>query len=156
MARHRSAGVQAGTDVILATFRAHGLLLAAGGELAATEGLTAARWQTLGALALAGRPLTVPQIGRRMGLTRQSVHATVDRLLAEGLVERVANADHQRSSLVRLTPDGARRYTAMERRQTEWVTGLVAGLSTAELHTTARVLAELCRRLGEGRDHHGE
>src|SRR2546428_83660 len=60
------------TDVVLQTFRANGLFLAAGDLLAAEEGLTAARWQVLGAIALAGRPLTVPQIARRMGLTRQA------------------------------------------------------------------------------------
>ena len=33
------------TDVVLRTFRANGLFLAAGDLLAAEEGLTAARWQ---------------------------------------------------------------------------------------------------------------
>src|SRR5215470_17520679 len=45
----------AATNVVLATFRANGLLLAAGHRLAAREGLTAARWQVLGAVALARR-----------------------------------------------------------------------------------------------------
>ena len=35
----------------------------------------------LSALALAKEPLTVPQVARRMGLTRQSVHTTVHRLV---------------------------------------------------------------------------
>ena len=85
--RARTPEGGAATDVVLATFRASGLLLAAGNQLAAKEGLTAARWQVLGAVALAGRPLTVPQIARRMGLTRQAVQASVNRLLAEALVQ---------------------------------------------------------------------
>jgi hypothetical protein len=52
--------------VILATFRATGLSTAAGNVLPADEGLTAARRQVPGALALAGQPLTVPQVARRM------------------------------------------------------------------------------------------
>src|SRR5215475_8634613 len=71
---------EAATDVVLALFRANDLVLAAGHRLAEREGLTAARWQVLGAVALAGRPLTVPQIARRMGLTRQAVQATVNQL----------------------------------------------------------------------------
>jgi DNA-binding MarR family transcriptional regulator len=63
-------------QVILSIFRANGLVLGAGDLLTADDGLTSARWQVLGAVALAERPLTVPQIARRMGLTRQSVHAT--------------------------------------------------------------------------------
>jgi DNA-binding MarR family transcriptional regulator len=93
----------------------------------------------------------VPQIARRMGLTRQSVHATVGRLAADGLVELVPNADHRRSQLVRVTGEGARRYAAMQRRQAEWVDRLAEGLDAAELETTARVLGALCGRL-EGDD----
>src|SRR6266511_6346575 len=94
---------EAATKLILSTFRANGLLLDAGDLLSANEGLTSARWQVLGAIAVAERPLTVPQIARRMGLTRQSVHATVNRLVRDGLLELAPNADHRRSPLVCLT-----------------------------------------------------
>jgi DNA-binding MarR family transcriptional regulator len=102
------------TDVILTTFRANGLLLSAGDVLAGDEGLTSARWQVLGAVALAERPLTVPQIARRMGLTRQSVHATVKRLVDDGLVELAPNTDHRRSQLVQLTERGEASYSALD------------------------------------------
>jgi DNA-binding MarR family transcriptional regulator len=135
------------TEVILSTFRANGLLLAAGDLIAADEGLTSARWQVLGAIALAERPLTVPQIARRMGLTRQSVHVTVKRLVGEGLVELGPNADHRRSQLVRLTEAGRATYAAMDAQQATWVNRLADGIGRAELQTTARVLDELCCRL---------
>jgi DNA-binding MarR family transcriptional regulator len=138
------------TDVILLAFRANGLLLAAGDRLAAEHGLTSARWQVLGAIALAQRPLTVPQIARRMGLTRQSVHTTVNRLLADGLVELVPNADHRRSQLVRLTDLGEARYRAIDEEQAVWVNELAAGLRRSELETTAHVLSDLCQRLEAG------
>lgn len=138
------------TDVILSTFRANGLLLAAGDRLAAEHGLTSARWQVLGAITLSQQPLTVPQIARRMGLTRQSVHTTVDRLLADGLVELVPNADHRRSQLVRMTELGHARYRAIDEKQAAWVNQLAAGLGRSELETTARVLGELCSRLEAG------
>ena len=101
----------------------------------------------LGAVALAHRPLTVPQIARRMGLTRQSVHATVKRLVADGLLELIPNADHRRSQLVRMTELGERRYAAMDRRQIRWVNRLADGIDRSDLETAARVLAELCTRL---------
>src|SRR5215472_5647353 len=115
----------AATDVVLATFRVNGLLHAAGHRLAEQEGLTAARWQVLGALALAGRPLTVPQIARRMGLTRQAVQATV----------------------IRLTELGSQKYAALDRRQARWINALAAGLEISDLATTARLLHELGDRL---------
>jgi DNA-binding MarR family transcriptional regulator len=137
----------AATEVILATFRANGLLLESGDLLAGEEGLTSARWQVLGAVALAERPLTVPQIARRMGLSRQSVHATVGRLVQSGLVELTPNADHQRSQLVRLTELGREKYRAMDGLQAAWVARLAHGLRRSDLETTAEVLRELCRRL---------
>jgi DNA-binding MarR family transcriptional regulator len=148
----RTSEGQAATDVVLATFRANGLLLAAGDDLAGEEGLTSARWQVLGAVALADRPLTVPQIARRMGLTRQSVHVTVNRLTNDGLLEWAPNSDHRRSRLVRLTEDGSTKYSAIDVRQAEWVNRLAAGIGRAELETTARVLDELCRRLAASDD----
>jgi DNA-binding MarR family transcriptional regulator len=147
---------QLATEVILSAFRANGLLLAAGDELTAPAGLTSARWQVLGALALAERPLTVPQIARRMGLTRQSVHATVGRLVAAGLVELAPNADHRRSQLVAMTPAGREAYQTLDRRQVVWVNELAHGLQRDELESAARVLQALCRRLeradGDGKD----
>lgn len=138
---------EAATDVVLSTFRTNGLLLAAGDVLAAREGLTAARWQVLGALALAERALTVPQIARRMGLTRQAVQASVNRLRSAGLVDADENPDHRRSPLIRMTEIGAARYAALDRRQIRWVNELAAGLAHSELATTARVLQELSERL---------
>src|SRR5947207_3121813 len=112
-ARTRTPEGEKATEVILSVFRANGLLLAAGDLLAAGHGLTSARWQVLGAIALAQRPLTVPQIARRMGLTRQSVHTTVNRLVADGMVELIANADHRRSQLARLTELGRAKHQAV-------------------------------------------
>jgi DNA-binding MarR family transcriptional regulator len=135
------------TDVVLETFRASGLLLAAGNRLAEEEGLTAARWQVLGAVALAGRPLTVPQIARRMGLTRQAVQASANRLISEGLAESGENPDHRRSPLIRLTELGHQKYAAVDRRQIRWVNQLSTGLKISDLANAARLLHDLSDRL---------
>jgi DNA-binding MarR family transcriptional regulator len=82
-----------------------------------------------------------------MGLTRQSEHATVKRLLRDGLLELAPNADHRRSPLVSLTEGGRATYTEIDRRQAEWVNRLAGGIGRSDLETTTRVLDELCRRL---------
>jgi DNA-binding MarR family transcriptional regulator len=138
---------EAATNVILSTFRANGLLLAAGDLLGAEEALTSARWQVLGAIAVAKRPLTVPQIARRMGLTRQSVHATVKRLVRDGFLELAPNEDHRRSQLVGLTELGKAKYQAIDRRQAAWVNRLSRRIGRSDLETAGRVLDELSRRL---------
>jgi DNA-binding MarR family transcriptional regulator len=143
----RTAQGDAATAVVLELFRVNGLLLTAGNRLAAQEGLTAARWQVLGAVALVGRPLTVPQIARRMGLTRQAVQASVNRLLTEALVEARDNRDHRRSPLIGLTELGRQKYAAIDRRQARWINELSAGLKITDLAVAARVVGELGDRL---------
>jgi len=156
MERRRTPTGEAATRLILSTFRANGLLLDAGELLSADEGLTSARWQVLGAIALAERPLTVPQIARRMGLTRQSVHATVNRLVRDGLLELTPNADHRRSPLAGLTASGRARYEAIDARQAAWVNRLARGIGRSDIETAGRVLDELCRRLEAHRQDEAE
>jgi DNA-binding MarR family transcriptional regulator len=92
-----------------------------------------------------------------MGLTRQSVHATVARLVGDGLVELVPNEDHRRSALVGLTAAGRSTYEAIDRRQAAWANRLARGIARSDLEAAGRVLDELGRRLesdwaaGEGR-----
>ncbi len=149
--QERTPAGEAATELILSTFRANGLLLDAGDLLSADEGLTSSRWQVLGAIVLAERPLTVPQIARRMGLTRQSVHATVDRLVRDGLLQLAPNADHRRSALVRLTKRGVSTYERIDARQVAWVNRLARGIARWEIDTAVRVLEEFSRRLEDDR-----
>jgi DNA-binding MarR family transcriptional regulator len=154
MPRARTAEGEAATTVVLEILRVNGLLLADGNRLTAAEGLTAARWQVLGAVALAGRPLTVPQIARRMGLTRQAVQESVNRLLAQALVEARDNLDHRRSPLIGLTELGSQKYTAIDQRQARWINELATGLKIADLAAAARILHDLGDRL-ESNQRHG-
>ena len=154
--RARTAEGDAATAVVLEIFRVNGLVLADGNRLAVAEGLTAARWQVLGAVALAGRPVTVPQIARRMGLTRQAVQESVNRLLAEALVEARDNLDHRRSPLIGLTELGSQKYTAIDQRQSRWINQLAAGLQITDLAAAARVLRDLGDRLESNQGHDAE
>jgi DNA-binding MarR family transcriptional regulator len=89
----------------------------------------------------------VPQIARRMGLTRQTVQESVNRLLAEALVEARDNLDHRRSPLIGLTELGIQKYTAIDQRQAHWINQLAAGLKITDLAVAARTLRELGDRL---------
>src|SRR5918992_5253283 len=154
--RSRTPEGDAVTEVILRTFRANGRFLAAGDLLAGQDGLTSARWQVLGALALSDRALTVPQIARRMGLTRQSVQSSINRLRNDGLIEAERNPDHRRSPLIRLTALGTATYERLHRRQVKWANALADGLDVLELATAARVLDQLSNRLNSTTPSGGE
>jgi DNA-binding MarR family transcriptional regulator len=139
------------TELILSIFRANGRLLEEGDRLAAEHGLSSARWQVLGAVALSDRPITVPQIARRMGLTRQSVHATSDRLIRDQLLEPIPNEDHRRSALLRLTEHGKQTYRSLDRAQAGWVSQLIRGISRSDIDRARTVIDELVDRLDAGR-----
>lgn len=137
------------TDVILAIFRVNGSLLEAGDRLVAPLGLTSARWQVMGAIALAGTPLSSPQIGAAMGITRQGVQKQLNALLSEGLIEKHSNPKHERSVLYALSIEGMRIYSEVEEIQAEWAAKLAKGLTTDDLKITRRILETLNKRLSE-------
>ncbi|MDN3268242.1 MarR family transcriptional regulator [Streptomyces sp. MA15] len=87
----------------LGAFRLNGQFLAVAEELARPAGLTAARWQVLGAVLR--DPLPVSGIARAMGITRQSVQRVADLLVEQGLAEYRPNPAHRRAKL--LAPTGA-------------------------------------------------
>jgi len=131
------------TDVVLTLFQLNGALVDWGDGFVAPEGLTSARWQMLGALALAGQPLTAPQVGARMGVSRQGAQKQLHLLAQSGLIEVRANPQHKRSPLHALTAPGLRTYGAIAQRWQERAQGLAAAFSAEELRTTAQVLAAL-------------
>ncbi|MFZ3394399.1 MarR family transcriptional regulator [Rhodococcus sp. 7Tela_A2] len=88
----------------LTSFRLNGQFLDLADTLAAPAGLTASRWQVLGAVLTT--PLPVAGIAREMGITRQSVQRIADLLVEQGLAEYRPNPAHRRAKLVAATPAG--------------------------------------------------
>ena len=85
-------------------FRLNGQLLTTADLLSRDLEVSTARWQTIAVIR--NEPMTVAAIARRLGLTRQSVQQTVNRLERQDLVEFVDNPNHRTSLLVRLTGHG--------------------------------------------------
>ena len=102
--RNRGGAAETVPLLVADVFHLAGLFRRQGEEIARLAGRTQAEWQTLSAIS--DGPRTVPQIARRLGLTRQSVQRTTDHLEAESLVRFVANPDHKKSTLVELTAAG--------------------------------------------------
>ena len=146
--QHSPAGAAA-TALILESFRFHGALILAGDALTAELGLTSARWQVIGAIALASAPLPVAQIARNMGRARQSVQRVVNELVAAGLLAFAANPNHRRAKLVRLTDAGQTAYRATVARQVPWANDLAADLTPDAIAAALRVLQALRHRLEE-------
>jgi DNA-binding MarR family transcriptional regulator len=141
------AGRDAVTDLILDVFRLNGSLLAAGDALVEDLGLTSARWQVLGAIALSPVPLPVAHLARNMGLSRQSVQRLANEMAAEGLVRLADNPHHRRARLVVPTRLGQEAFDAAMARQSPWARQLAKGLPVSEIGAAAAVLRHMRRRL---------
>src|SRR5271166_181486 len=144
--RTRTARV-ALTELVLEVFRLNGELLAAGDALVGDIGLTSARWQVLGAIALSPVPLPVAHLARNMGLTRQSVQRLVDEMTDDGLVTDAPNQHHRRAKLILLTGKGETAFRTAMARQERWADALAAGLSSEAILAANAALRALRGRL---------
>lgn len=137
------------TSLVLEVFRLNGDLLAAGDAIVGDVGLSSARWQVLGAIALSPVALPVAHIARNMGLTRQSVQRIVDDMRAAGLIRLEPNPHHRRAMLVAMTDDGLAAYGSASLRQERWAHDLAAGLPAQGIADAVTMLRTLRQRLGE-------
>lgn len=135
------------TLLILEVFRLNGSLVAAGDRLVADLGLTSARWQVLGAIALSPAAEPVARLARTMGLHRQGVQRIVNELEGEGIVALDDNPHHRRARLVRLTKKGEALYREAGRRQKPWAKAIARGLDPKALLSAQQLMQTLRDRL---------
>lgn len=91
-------------------------------------------------------PMTVPQMGRIMALTRQFVQRMANDAMDRGWAEATPNPAHQRSSLIRITDEGVAVITAILAREHSLNRQVGGGeLTDAELRACVRVLKEMLR-----------
>jgi DNA-binding MarR family transcriptional regulator len=133
------------TEIVLLTFRLEGGFLAAADKISAPAGLTAARWKVLGAVLYEKR--SVAEIGRVMGLARQSVQRLADIIVAEGLAQYEDNPAHKSAKLLAPTADGRARIARLSGRQTNWANAVSAGLDSSSLAATRDLLKTLIARV---------
>jgi len=138
---------EAVTELILEVFRLNGRLLAVGDALVGDIGLSSARWQVLGAVALSPVPLPVAHLARNMGLARQSVQRLVNEMMHDGLVRYAPNPHHRRAKLVLLTDRGEMTHRAAMDRQAPWAEHLAAGLTPEAVLSATNTLRRIRSRL---------
>jgi DNA-binding MarR family transcriptional regulator len=145
--KNKSRLCEALTGLVIDVFRLNGDLLASGDALVGDLGLTSARWQVLGAIALSPVPLPVAHLARNMGLTRQAVQRSMDEMREDGFVRLDPNPYHRRAMLVTMTERGEATYRAASERQERWADALATDLSPESIEAAGILLRELQRRL---------
>jgi DNA-binding MarR family transcriptional regulator len=137
------------SSAALTAFRLNGQFLELAEHLSRPAGITAAWWQVLGAVI--ETPLSVSDIGRAMGISRQAVQRTADVLVAKGLAEYHDNPAHRRAKLVALTEAGRAAIHAISPHHARHAALLVEAMGAEDLAATIAAmtrLAEVLAKLG--------
>jgi len=106
-------------------------------QTARVEKQSRARWEVLVEV---GSGRTVPQIARRMRITRQSVQRVADLLAEAKLVRFEPNPDHHRSPILRTTEEGSRLRERLERGVRGWEQTVEELVEPEDLETALVVL----------------
>lgn len=133
------------TGLVMRVFRLNGLFLDVAETIARPSGLTAARWQVLGAVLR--QPLTVSDVARAMGLTRQSVQRLADALVADGMAEYAPNPAHRRAKLLRPTERGWEAIGILRPRQHACMNQISEEIGAGELEHAVAVLDRVIARM---------
>jgi DNA-binding MarR family transcriptional regulator len=120
-------------------------------RMRAERGMTLPRFDVMAALYRAGEGLRMSDLSGVLMVSNGNVTGIVDRLEAEGLVERVAVAGDRRAVRVRLTKAGREAFEDMAEEHEVWVDGLLVALTPAETETAARLLEKLAGGVIAGR-----
>lgn len=129
------------SSMALTVFALNGQFLTIAEQLAAPAGLTATRWQVLGAVLK--EPLTQAEIARRMGITRQSVQRTANQLVEDGMLAMMPNPSHRKAMLLQPTEQGFAAIRAIHPQHAAFAGRLKTELGEARMIRLSEALIEL-------------
>jgi DNA-binding MarR family transcriptional regulator len=105
--------------------------------------LSLAKLAALHQLTVAGESLPLGQLAERLACVKSNVTQLVDRLEADGLVNRTADPNDRRSRLAVLTPAGRTAYSKGSEIQKQTELDLFGVLTPTESETLHELLAKL-------------
>lgn len=106
-------------------------------------GTTLPKFDVMAALARKGTGMTMTELSRFLMVSNGNVTGIIDRLVAEGLVVRLAHEGDRRATFVRLTPAGAQEFQAMARAHETWINELLADVGREDTDTLVGLLGGL-------------
>ena len=128
-------------------YRLNGHVLSMAEDLAGPVGLTGAWWQVIASVLR--EPMSVADISRFIGNSRQAVQRIADRLAQEGLVEFRDNPAHARAKLLTPTETGRAAVRAIAPAHAEMADRLVAAFGKEKLAHLLTLMEDLEMALEE-------
>jgi DNA-binding MarR family transcriptional regulator len=106
-------------------------------------GTTLPKFDVMAALARKGTGMTMTELSRFLMVSNGNVTGIIDRLVAEGLVVRLAHEGDRRATFVRLTAAGVQQFQAMARAHEAWINELLAEVGREDTDTLVGLLGGL-------------
>jgi DNA-binding MarR family transcriptional regulator len=109
-------------------------------RFAAEFATTLPKFAVMAALSRAPNGMKMSELSRHLMVSNGNVTGIIERLVAEEIVERLAQAGDRRATCVRLTDKGRSRFAAMAAAHAGWIAAILRDLSGAEVETLSRLL----------------
>jgi DNA-binding MarR family transcriptional regulator len=106
-------------------------------------GTTLPRFDVMAMLHKSGAGLKMSQLSAELMVSNGNVTGIIDRLVGEGLVERVAIKGDRRATLVRLTEKGSDSFTQMAVIHEGWVSDLFENIDENDMNCAREMLAQI-------------
>jgi DNA-binding MarR family transcriptional regulator len=94
--------------------------------------------------------LSVPGIAGKYRVSRQHVQVTVNQLISRGLIRALANPQHKRSPLMRLSELGRETFAEIRRNESVIIEKMFADLRGEDVDVTRQLLRSLLVRFESG------
>jgi DNA-binding MarR family transcriptional regulator len=106
-------------------------------------GLSMPKFAVLSELTSAGQPLSLSELATRLSCVKSNMTQLIDRLEADGLVQRVDDPSDRRAVKAAITPTGSDRYLAGEAEMAKLHEEFAASIGDVDRPTLARLMSAL-------------
>lgn len=114
-------------------------------------GLSLEQWGALAAIGRTSCTLSVSQLARKLGHSRQSTHDLAIRLQQAGWIRFWRNSDDRRRLHVEITAAGKAILSAASARRKQWLITMTYDLADSEIYVLANTLRTLHSRIARAR-----
>ena len=104
--------------------------------------VTLPRFDVMAQLYRTPNAMTLGELSARMMVSAGNVTGLVERLVAQGLLDRRASPNDRRVQIVSLTTEGRRSFRTMARANADWIAELFADLSPQDTDALMRLLGK--------------
>lgn len=113
--------------------------------------ITLSQFDVMAALHRSRGGMIMTEVSAALMVSNGNVTGIVDRLVDDGLVIRSMRGGDRRTSSVRLTAKGRRRFERMAKKHEEWINELLGSLDQGEVESLIPALGRIRNRQPSGR-----